>query len=117
MKTKMQKSGILRDSPWASNKFGKIIFSLILGFVFILFLPWTQSIQANGFVTTLNTEERPQEIQSVIGGKISKWLVKEGDFVKTGDTIAILTEIKSEFLNPELLNKLKFKFKPKKIHF
>ncbi len=113
MKTKMQKSGILRDSPWASNKFGKIIFALILGFVFILFLPWTQSIQANGFVTTLNTEERPQEIQSVIGGKISKWLVKEGDFVKTGDTIAILTEIKSEFLNPELLKQTEIQIQAK----
>ena len=113
MKTNMQNSTILRDSPWASNKFGKIILTLCLVFVLILFLPWTQNIQANGFVTTLNTEDRPQEIQSVIAGKISKWNVKEGDFVKEGDTIAVLTEIKSEYLNPDLLKQTEIQIQAK----
>ena len=95
------------------NRITRVFIILFIVIVVILFLPWTQSIQANGYVTTLNTEERPQEIQSVIAGKISQWRVKEGDFVKTGDTIAILTEIKSEYLNPELLKQTEIQIQAK----
>jgi hypothetical protein len=40
-----------------------------------------------GAVTTLKPNQRPQSIQSVISGRIEKWYVKEGDFVK--DTILL----------------------------
>lgn len=104
---------LLKNSPWASNKFGKIILTLCLGFVVVLFLPWNQNIQANGFVTTLNNDERPQDIQSAIAGRLNKWLVKEGDFVEIGDTIAVLGEIKSEYLNPELLKQTEIQIQAK----
>ncbi len=104
---------LLKDSPWASNKFGKIIFILCLTFLVVLFLPWTQNIQANGFVTTLNNEERPQEIQSAIAGRLNKWLVKEGDYIELGDTIAVLGEIKSEYLNPDLLKQTEIQIQAK----
>ncbi len=104
---------LLKDSPWASNKFGKIILILCLTFLVILFLPWTQNIQANGFVTTLNNEERPQEIQSAIAGRLNKWLVKEGDYIEFGDTIAVLGEIKSEYLDPDLLKQTEIQIQAK----
>jgi hypothetical protein len=46
-----------------------------------LFLPWTQNISEKELVTTINNQ-RPQSIQSVISGRIEKWYVQEGDFVK-----------------------------------
>ena len=74
--------------------------------VFIcLFLPWTQNIQAKGYVTTLLPEQRPQAIQSVISGRLENWFVREGDFVKAGDTIVHLSEIKSEYFDPNLLTR------------
>ncbi len=78
--------------------------TIVMG-IFILFLPWTQNIRARGYVTTLRQENRPQELNSVIGGKIAKWYVKEGDLVQTGDTIAQLTEIKDSYLDPNLIGR------------
>ncbi len=79
-----------------------IIIGIMLG---ILFIPWTQNIRSAGAVTTLRQEERPQELNNIIPGRIVKWWVKEGDFVKKGDTIVQLAEIKDDYLDPELLQR------------
>ena len=78
---------------------------LLIGMVVILFLPWTQNIRANGSVTTLRQEQRPQQINTIIGGRVEKWFVKEGDFVNKGDTILLLSEIKAEYLDPQLIRR------------
>ncbi len=72
-------------------------------FLLIMFVPWTQNIQCRGSVTALNPSQRAQTIQSVIGGRIEKWYVSEGDFVKKGDTILYLSELKSEYMDPEIV--------------
>lgn len=77
------------------------IFAIIL--IIILFLPWTQNVSGNGFVTTLTPDQRPQTIQSPIPGRIEKWFVKEGDFVSKGDTILFISEIKTEYQDPKLV--------------
>jgi len=77
---------------------------LLAAFLF-LFLPWTQNIQSNGLVTTRLQEYRPQDIQTQIAGRIVKWKVKEGDMVKKGDTILILTEVKDNYLDPKLVER------------
>ena len=58
----------------------------IIGLI-ILFLPWTQNITGNGSLTTLKPSQRPQTLQSQLPGRIEKWFVQEGDYVKKGDTI------------------------------
>lgn len=79
--------------------------AICLLLIIFLFLPWTQNIKAKGYITTRTQEQRPQKINSPIPGKISKWMVKEGDFVKKGDTILILTEIKEDYLDPNLVGR------------
>ena len=79
-----------------------------------LFLPWTQNIKTTGQITTLMQEHRPQKVNSPIPGKISKWMVKEGDFVKKGDTILTLTEIKEDYLDPNLINRTQSQVDAKK---
>lgn len=74
-----------------------------LGILLFMFLPWTQNIRGKGRVTTLFQEQRPQELNSILPGRISKWHVKEGDIVQTGDTILILSEVKAEYLDPNIL--------------
>ena len=77
---------------------------LFIGIVF-LFLPWTQNIQSRGTVTTLRPEHRPQVIPSAIDGRIEKWYVAEGQFAKKGDTIVQISEIKTEYFDPELIDR------------
>jgi len=74
-------------------------------FILILLLPWTQNIQSDGKVTTLRPEQRPQTIHTTIAGRIEKWYVREGDFVEKGDTIVYLSEIKSEYFDPDLVSR------------
>ena len=73
--------------------------------IIILFLPWTQNITGRGNVTTLTPDERPQTIQSPIPGRIEKWFVREGDFVSKGDTILQISEVKSEYFDPNLVER------------
>ena len=82
-----------------------LVSALLLGAFLSLFLPWTQNIEAKGYVTTRSPESRPQSIQSVIAGRIERWYVQEGDFVAAGDTIVYISEVKSEYFDPELLDR------------
>ena len=88
---------------------GRVLLRLLLFFsvlfVILLFLPWTQHIRASGTVTTLQPNQRPQSVQSVIGGQIDRWYVREGDFVSAGDTILKLTETKDEYFDTSLLDR------------
>jgi multidrug resistance efflux pump len=71
----------------------------------ILFLPWTQNFRSNGLVTTLYQDQRPQQVNTIIGGQLIKWYVKEGDFVRAGDTLIQLAEVKPDYLDPALLER------------
>ncbi|MFY8098292.1 MAG: HlyD family secretion protein [Flavobacterium sp.] len=95
----------------ASRPHYKVLNKILVGFlilvVLFLFLPWTQNIPGNGNVTTLMPNQRPQTIQSLISGRIEKWYVREGDFVKKGDTILFISEIKEDYLDPNLVENTK----------
>jgi len=82
-------------------------YGLMTALAIILFLPWTQNIRAKGTVTTLRQEQRPQQLNTIIPGRVIKWYVKEGDYVKAGDTILQLAEIKDDYLDPQLLSRTK----------
>ena len=69
-------------------------------FIIFLFLPWTQNIRAKGSVTTLFQDQRPQQVNTIIGGRVMKWYIKEGDYVKAGDTLVQLSEVKTDYLDP-----------------
>ncbi len=86
----------------ALNKF--LLVFAIVGFI-ALFLPWTQNISGRGLVTTLYPSQRPQTIQSQIPGRIEEWFVQEGDFVKKGDTILRISEVKSEYFDDRLVER------------
>ncbi|MGV3547654.1 MAG: HlyD family secretion protein [Pedobacter sp.] len=89
-------------------------FFIFLGFcVVVLFLPWTQNIKVRGNVSTLYQDQRPQQLNSPIPGKIIKWYVKNGDYVNKGDTILQLTEVKDDYLDPLLLERTQEQVKAK----
>lgn len=84
-------------------------------FFLVLFLPWTQNIRSKGYLTTLNPDQRPQTINSIIAGRIEKWFVKEGDQVAKGDTILFLSEVKSDYMDPQLLQRTQSQIKAKEL--
>jgi multidrug efflux pump subunit AcrA (membrane-fusion protein) len=86
---------------------------LIVLLAILLFLPWTQNIQAPGVITTRSPEQRPQELNSIIAGRIEKWYVKEGDMVRKGDTVLQITEVKENYLDPKLLQRTEEQIKAK----
>lgn len=83
-----------------------LLYCMLAGFV-VLFLPWTQNFRSKGIITALKPEHRPQTIHSIIPGRIEKWYVQEGEFVNRGDTILYISEVKDEYMDPELLNRTK----------
>lgn len=53
----------------------------------------------------MRQEQRPQQINTLIAGRVEKWFVKEGDYVQKGDTIVRLSEVKPDYLDPALLRR------------
>ena len=92
----------------------RIIVTVSVVAVLILFLPWTQNISGSGSVTALKPNQRPQTIQTVIAGRIEKWHVQEGDFVNQGDTILFISEIKDDYFDPNLIDNTKKQVDAKK---
>ena len=86
-----------------NKKLIKTLYAIGIILLIILFLPWTQNIRSHAKVTALRPEQRPQTIHSVIAGRIEKWNVQEGQFVKKGDTILFISETKEEYLDPNLV--------------
>lgn len=88
-----------------TSKVNRWVYAILGITIVVLLLPWTQNIRSRGAVTTLRQEERPQQINTVIAGRVSKWYIKEGDLVKAGDTILKLSEVKVEYFDPNLLSR------------
>lgn len=103
----------LKDSVWVGRTMVIRLRILLVVVLLGLFLPWRQNIQATGKVITLLPDQRPQEVQTNIAGRVSLWKIKEGDFIKKGDTVVVLTEIKTEYLDPELLEQTEIQINAK----
>lgn len=95
------------EAKKSSKVLRSIIFiAFIIAFI-VLFLPWTQNIRSKGFVTTLLPNQKPVIVNSIIGGRIEEWFVKEGDIVKKGDTLLRVSEVKDAYFDDDLLNRTK----------
>lgn len=55
---------IIGEAP--GQRAGRVLLVFFIVSVGILFLPWTQNIRANGFLTALSPEKRPQSLHSII---------------------------------------------------
>jgi len=54
---------------------------------FLLFTPWVQTTAGVGVVTALDPNDRPQEINALVSGRIEQWFVRDGSLVAAGDPI------------------------------
>ncbi|HRK60287.1 MAG TPA: biotin/lipoyl-binding protein, partial [Candidatus Kapabacteria bacterium] len=84
--------------------FALFLMFTLLSLIFVLVgIPWVQTVNGDGQVTALIPNQRPQTVQAQIKGRLMKWFVTEGQYVQAGDTIAILEDIDSKFLDFNLI--------------
>ncbi len=67
--------------------------------VSLVVTPWQQSITGSGRVVAFSPNERPQEIDAPIEGRVTTWHVREGSRVKEGDLLLQLTDNAPEILS------------------
>ncbi|MGV3559368.1 HlyD family secretion protein [Larkinella arboricola] len=92
--------------PNSGRRLGRWLIFLLLVVLVTLFLPWRQNISGEGSVTALTPRDRPQTVQNAIAGRIESWKIQEGQFVKKGDTLLVISEIKDEYFDPNLPQRL-----------
>jgi multidrug efflux pump subunit AcrA (membrane-fusion protein) len=81
--------------------FVALLVALILTVLFLIYVPWVQTTGGRGVVTTLNPNERQQEINALVPGRIEEWYVSDGERVSQGDPIARIAD-----LDPNLVERL-----------
>lgn len=102
------------QTPRASKYLARTIVGIFAILLIIMFLPWQQNIRGYGKVTAFTPENRPQRIETTIAGRIESWRVREGQFVTSGDTIMLISEVKDKFFDPNLLQRLQEQLEAKR---
>lgn len=69
--------------------------------LFLVFVPWVQTAVGTGTVTALNPNDRLQEINALVSGRIQEWYVRDGSHVSVGDPIVRVVDN-----DPQLLERL-----------
>lgn len=88
--------------PDAGRRLGRWMLIILFISLAVLFLPWQQNINGEGSVTALTPQDRPQTVQNAIAGRIERWKIQEGQSVRKGDTLLIISEIKDDYFDPNL---------------
>lgn len=86
---------VMRVTGWM------IAFGLVLAALFLVFAPWVQTTSGPGSVVALDPNDRQQEINALVAGRISEWFVRDGSTVKVGDPIVKIVDN-----DPQLLDRL-----------
>ncbi len=80
-------------APRATRILAAILVVLILVVALALTItPWQQNVSGSGRVMAFSPEERQQNIEAPVDGRIARWHVVEGSSVKKGDPIVELTD-------------------------
>jgi len=66
--------------------------------VAILFVPWRQTAQGAGQVISLDPDDRPQQVSSLVEGRVDRFFVQDGQLVKSGDPIVKVVDVDPNFL-------------------
>ncbi|MBB4660277.1 efflux RND transporter periplasmic adaptor subunit [Parvularcula dongshanensis] len=67
----------------------------------LTFTPWVQTTSGPGVVSTRDPNDRVQEINALVSGRIDRWYVRDGDRVAAGDPIVRIADN-----DPQLIERL-----------
>lgn len=92
----------------AIPKFYAKLLRIIIAFILCVivgmaFIPWWQTSAGTGKIVAFNQEERIQDITSLVSGRVAKWYINDGQFMKKGEKIAEIVDN-----DPSLVEKLNF---------
>lgn len=80
-------------APRAAQVLARLLIALIGGAsVLLIVTPWQQNIAGTGRVIAYSPEERPQNVEAPIDGRIVRWHVVEGTVVEKGDPLVDLSD-------------------------
>ncbi len=80
-------------TPRLFGMVGRVLSAMTLvAVLFLLFAPWVQTTAGAGTVTALNPNDRLQEINALVPGRIAEWYVRDGSRVKTDDPIVQIVD-------------------------
>lgn len=89
-------------TPRIMTAVGAIVFaSFFAAAAFLIFTPWVQTAAGSGVVTALSPNDRVQEINALVSGRIEEWYVRDGAAVKKGDPIVRIVD-----MDPRLIERL-----------
>ncbi len=78
-----------------------LLAAIVITVAFLIYVPWVQTTMGSGVVTTLNPNQRKQDINALVPGRIEEWYVRDGSTVKKGDPIVRIADI-----DPQLIERL-----------
>lgn len=85
-------------SSWQQS-FSKLLmgsFSFIC--LLLLITPWQQTSTGAGRITAIDPNDRVQYVNAPVSGRIQRWFVKDGDYVKVGDPIVEIVDNDPNFV-------------------
>lgn len=82
--------------------FSMVLIGIVALVAFLIYVPWVQTTSGRGVVTTLNPNERQQDINAVVSGRIVEWYVRDGSAVLKGDPIVRISDV-----DPQLIERLR----------
>ncbi|MEZ5596062.1 MAG: HlyD family efflux transporter periplasmic adaptor subunit [Pseudomonadales bacterium] len=78
-----------------------ILCGVVLLSAFLVLAPWVQTAPGAGTVIALDPNDRQQDINALVSGRIAEWFVRDGSHVNVGDPIVRIIDI-----DPNLLERL-----------
>lgn len=97
----LKSSKMLKKDPSLKRLISLVLLGIFSIGIVLAMIPWQQTVDGFGEVTTLSPSERQQNISAPIGGRLGKWYVFEGEHVKKDDPIVEVSD-----LDPEVVLRL-----------
>ena len=71
----------------------------------LFFVPWQQTVSGSGTITSFSPGTRPQSVEAQIAARVQQWNVTEGDAIAAGDTIAVLKDIGTAYMDTRFVER------------
>lgn len=85
--------------PRVFRAIGWLLAMLVVGTaVFLALVPWVQTTLGAGTVTALDPNDRQQNINALVPGRIQEWFVRDGSHVAVGDPIVRIIDNDEQLL-------------------
>jgi multidrug efflux pump subunit AcrA (membrane-fusion protein) len=103
----------LHDLPEVAKLVTRLVVIFVLFMmVFLIAIPWQQTASGSGKVMAYLPQDRVQNIHTTVTGRINKWFVREGSFVKKGGQIMEIIDI-----DPNYMERLKVEYQASKSQY